>query len=313
MKIVITGALGHIGSFVIRKLAYEFPGVHIVMIDNFSTQRYASLFNLPIIANYEFIEGDVSKINLDNIIINSNVVVHLAAITDLSASFNNPDQIESNNYQGTSKVAEACAKLNVPMLYISSTSVYTPLGEYADEESSEEEMNPISPYAVSKLKEEILIKDLRSKYELKSVIMRFGTIFGVSPGMRFHTAVNKFCWQAAMKTPISIWSTAYKQKRPYLDLIDAEAAISFVIKNELFDNELYNVVSLNISVEDVLRAISEFIGDLNVKFVDDKAMNDLSYAISAKKIESRGFIFHGDLRRAVGETISILKYANNVG
>ena len=38
--------------------------------------------------------------------------------------------------------------------------------------------------------------------------------------MRFHTAVNKFCWQATMGQPISVWTTAYDQKRPYLDIED---------------------------------------------------------------------------------------------
>jgi hypothetical protein len=47
MKVVITGALGHIGSYLIRDLPFRFPGVDIVMIDNMMTQRYPSLFDLP--------------------------------------------------------------------------------------------------------------------------------------------------------------------------------------------------------------------------------------------------------------------------
>ena len=62
MKCVITGALGHIGSSLIRKLPLFFDNPHIVMIDNLSTQRYSSLFNLPSQATYEFIENDVQKI-----------------------------------------------------------------------------------------------------------------------------------------------------------------------------------------------------------------------------------------------------------
>ena len=57
-----------------------------------------------------------------------------------------------------------------------------------------------------------------AKKGLKGVSCRFGTIFGASPGMRFHTAVNKFCWQAVMGQPITVWSTAYDQKRPYLEV-----------------------------------------------------------------------------------------------
>ncbi len=44
MKFVITGALGHIGSQLIRELPKMFPNAEIVMIDNLSTQRYCSFF-----------------------------------------------------------------------------------------------------------------------------------------------------------------------------------------------------------------------------------------------------------------------------
>ena len=54
MKIVITGAVGHIGSFLIRDLAIHFPGVNIVMIDNMMTQRFSSLFNLPKTDKFRF-------------------------------------------------------------------------------------------------------------------------------------------------------------------------------------------------------------------------------------------------------------------
>ena len=47
MKIVVTGAIGHIGSYLIRDLSVQFPGAEIVMIDSMLTQRFPSLFNLP--------------------------------------------------------------------------------------------------------------------------------------------------------------------------------------------------------------------------------------------------------------------------
>ena len=64
MKIVVTGALGHIGSRICRDLAYEFPGSTILMVDNLMTQRYPSLFGLPANARYGFIEADVTSMDL---------------------------------------------------------------------------------------------------------------------------------------------------------------------------------------------------------------------------------------------------------
>ena len=62
MKILVTGALGHIGSRLIRELPVSFPEAQIVMIDNMSAQRYCSLFDLPREGNYSFVEGDVLEI-----------------------------------------------------------------------------------------------------------------------------------------------------------------------------------------------------------------------------------------------------------
>ena len=47
MKIIVTGALGHIGSCLIRDLPFSFPGSEIAMVDNMMAQHYCSLFNLP--------------------------------------------------------------------------------------------------------------------------------------------------------------------------------------------------------------------------------------------------------------------------
>ncbi len=60
MRVVVTGALGHIGSRLIRELAVAWPGAEIVMLDNLATERYASLFNLPDGCRYEFVEGGCS-------------------------------------------------------------------------------------------------------------------------------------------------------------------------------------------------------------------------------------------------------------
>ena len=62
MKFIITGALGHIGSRLVRELPLLLPDIDIVMIDDLSTQRYCSLFNLPTQTTYTFIQGDLFKI-----------------------------------------------------------------------------------------------------------------------------------------------------------------------------------------------------------------------------------------------------------
>ena len=312
MKIVVTGSLGHIGSYIIRNLGIQFPMAEIIMIDNMMTQRFPSLFNLPPMGKYRFIEGDVTKMDLDIVFSGASVVIHLAAITDAAGSFDRAEELEENNYQSTVKVANACAKNGASLIALSSTSVYGTQNEVVDEDCSKEELQPQSPYAVTKLKEEKLISKLSKENGLRAIHCRFGTIFGVSPGMRFHTAVNKFCWQAAIGQPITVWSTAYDQKRPYLDLFDASRAIAFIIEKDIFDGRIYNVLTNNSTVRQVVEIIREFVPDLDVEFVDNKIMNQLSYEVSCDRFKSQGFTFSGDLRRGIGETISLLKQASNI-
>ena len=310
MKIIVTGAIGHIGSYIVRDLGVQFPKAEIVMIDNMMTQRYASLFNLPPLGNYHFIEDDVNSIDLKTVFSGANVVIHLAAITDATGSFDRAEELENNNYQSTVKVANACIETGASLIALSSTSVYGTQNDVVDEDCSEEELLPQSPYATTKLKEEKLIAKLCKEKGLKAIHCRFGTIFGASAGMRFHTAVNKFCWQAVMGRPISVWRTAYDQKRPYLDLLDASRAIELIIKNNIFDGRVYNVLTNNSTVREVVDVIREFVPSIEVGFVDSKIMNQLSYEVLDNRFKSHGFISAGSLRRGIGETVSLLSNSN---
>ena len=300
--ILVTGALGHIGSDLIIDLIRNFPDEKFILVDNLRTQRFCSLFNLKK-EKITFFDLDVSKDDLSNIIKDCRIVIHLAAITDATNSFNLADEINSNNLGGTIKIADLCELHKVKLIFISSTSVYGKSMEVMDESCEINDLNPQSPYADTKIKEEAY---LRNKNELDYVILRFGTIFGVSKGMRFHTAVNKFCWQVSLKKPITVWRTAITQKRPYLDLNDAKRSIIFIIKNNLFHNEVYNVVTNNNSVKNIIKIIKKRIKNVKIEIVDTEIMNQLSYEISNVKIINKGFKFTGNLEKQIFKTLDLL-------
>ncbi|MGK5082326.1 SDR family oxidoreductase [Bdellovibrionota bacterium FG-1] len=310
MKIIVTGALGHIGSKLIRELPKRFSQAEIVMVDNMLVQRYCSLFNLPPEGKYRFIEGDVLKMDLDQLIQCASAVVHLAAITNAAASFDHPELVEKVNYEATVLMGKACARHKVPLLYLSTTSVYGTQAKVVDENCRPDELQPQSPYADSKIRGERELTELGKTQGLRFVTCRFGTIFGTSIGMRFHTAVNKFCWQAVTGQPITVWKTAYDQKRPYLDLEDGVAAIGFILENDLFDREIYNVLTVNLTVRGVVEAIQKHIPSLHVEFVEQRIMNQLSYEVSFEKFRAKGFTPRGDAKRAIGETIALIRGAN---
>ena len=312
MKIIVTGALGHIGSEVVRKISADAPGWDIVMIDNMMTQRYCSLFNLPQHARYRFIEADLLKMDLRPLLENADAVIHLAAMTDAASSFENKDRLEHNNYNATARVAEACAQAGCRMVHLSSTSVYGTQKDIVDENCTEQELAPQSPYAETKLKEERCLQKMGLSGGLRFVTFRFGTICGTSPGMRFHTAVNKFCWQAVMGQPITVWKTALRQKRPYLDLHDAVAAMRFVLDRSIFDNRIYNVLTGNLAVQDILDAIRVHIPKFDIEYVETKIMNQLSYNVSDSRFAGMGFKAGGSIEKRIEDTIVLLRNASSM-
>lgn len=310
MKIVVTGALGHIGSKLIRYIPQVFPEAEVVMIDDLSSQRYCSLFNLPQGGRYHFIEADVLTADLASVFSGADCVVHLAAITDATGSFEMGEQVERVNYSGTERVAKLCLAVGCPMIFLSSTSVYGSQEEVVDENCPICDLKPQSPYADSKLKAEQLLENLGNKKGLRFITCRFGTIFGVSVGMRFHTAVNKFCWQAVMGQPITVWRTALNQYRPYLDLSDALEAIGFIIQKGLFNGDVYNILTTNATVKEIVDVISEHLPDLSIQYVDTKIMNQLSYHVANSRFKSHGFEFKGSLKKGISETIDLLEGSN---
>lgn len=305
-KLLITGALGHIGSRLIHSLR---PGAFddVLLLDNLSTQRFSSLFDLPEGVPFRFVQEDVCTAPLERYCEGMDAVIHLAAITDAASSFGNETQVEAVNFAGTAKVAQACAATGSRLLFLSTTSVYGTQEDVVDESCPLEQLKPQSPYAESKLRAERHLQELGESAGLRFVTCRFGTIFGASIGMRFHTAVNKFCWQASLGLPLSVWRTALHQRRPYLDLGDAVRAMQFILARDLFDRRVYNVLTVNATVAEIVDAIRRHIPDLRVELVNSRIMNQLSYTVSCEKFRALGFEFRGNVAQGIEETLQLLR------
>lgn len=305
MRVVITGALGHIGSELIRQLPAACPGTEIVMVDNLATERYASLFNLPPAGRYEFVEADILDADLERLFAGADAVIHLAAVTHGNGAAAQR-RMQRVNVAGTARVARACLANDAALFFPSTTSVYGVDGAVT-ELCPVTELRPQSPYAEWKLQSEADLQALARRDGLRLVIFRMGTIFGPSVGMRFHTAVNQFCWRAMAGRPIEVWQTASHQFRPYLDLRDAVRALLFVVSRQQFDGRIYNVLTLNATVNQVIDVLSMFVPGLQITHVDSPLMNTLSYCVNNGRFTRLGFEFSGSLERGIRETISMLR------
>lgn len=311
LKFLITGGLGHIGSKLIREYSKRKDIELIRILDNFLVQRYCSLFDLPKThVRYEFIEGDImNEDDLKKAMKDIDVVIHLASITDAPSTISKPQETERINFDGTKKVLESAVKSKVKkFLFPSSTSVYGEVNGIVDE--TFKDFKPSTPYAETKLASERLLQEAGKKGEIHTIILRCGTIFGKSIGMRFHTAINKFCYLAAMNKPLTVWDSALNSKRPYLGLNDCIRAFEFLEKNGR-SGEVYNVVTRNFSMQEVIGIIKKLVPNTRVEITKSPIINQKPYHATNEKIKSLGFEFKDDLEKSVKETIELFKTINN--
>jgi nucleoside-diphosphate-sugar epimerase len=114
-----------------------------------------------------------------------------------------------------------------------------------------------------------------------------------------------------MGQPITVWSTALHQNRPYLELGDGIRALRFIMERKLYHGGLYNVVTVNTSVNSIVEIIKSFVPDVAVQFVDTRIMNQLSYHVSSRRFCDLGFDFKGDLKSGIRKTIQLLRQAHD--
>ena len=125
--------------------------------------------------------------------------------------------------------------------------------------------------------------------------------------MRFHTAVNKFCLNASLNQPITIYKTALNQYRPYLSLGDAFKLFKFTINKDLFKNDIYNALSENCTVNQILMKIRKYKKNISIKYISAKIMNQLSYHVDKKKLNNEGLFLFNKIDTDIKNTLNLLK------
>jgi len=293
-RVLITGGLGHIGSKLIKELPLEYD---LIVVDNLLTQRFCSLFDIgrPI----KFMDKCISDLTFDDLD-SVDIVIHLAAITDAANSFNNVKQTENINFTLTSTFIDLCDEAKCKFIFPSSTSVYGAAVDVVHEDN-DDFLNPQSPYATTKIDIEKKLKKYKNNY----LILRFGTIFGLSVGMRFHTAINRFCYDASLGKPLKVWKENYNQYRPYLGLNDAISSILFFIEDGHW-NTTYNILSGNYMLSDIVDNISSLV-DIDISMVTTPLLNQFSYEVSDNKIKSLGWQPKDDLVFQITNTLNQFK------
>ena len=305
MNLLITGCCGHIGSYLSENV-HKIKNINkTYIVDNLESNRFYSIFDSKKKNNLTFIIKDLKDPNSLKDLKNIHYVIHLASMTNAEKSFGKKNKMYENNLKCLKTVITFCKRTKAKLIHISSTSVYGKQAKIVDENCEEKYLKPQSPYADIKLLEEKMLKK-----ETRSLIyntFRFGTIAGVSKGIRFHTAVNKFCFNAATNKDIHVYKTALNQYRPYLSLKDAFKVFKFSIENNFFKNDIYNALSGNFTVNQIIKKIKKYKKKIKVKLVSSAIMNQLSYHVSQTKLNKEGLTLHSDIEKDIKDTLKLLK------
>ena len=304
MNLLITGCCGHIGSYVAQNIHKIKKIKKTILVDNIKSNRFCSLFNLKKKSNLKFYLRDVDKLNSLDDFKNIDYVIHCASMTNAEKSFGKEKLMYKNNINCLKTVIKFCKRNKAKLIHLSSTSVYGKQTDLVDESCEKKYLKPQSPYADIKLIEEKMLKKNRKK--LNFVTFRFGTISGVSKGMRFHTAVNKFCLNASLKIPITVYKTALNQYRPYLSIKDAFKLFKFTIEKNFFRNDIFNALSENCTVNQILIKIKKRVKTIRIRFISSKIMNQLSYHVDKNKLENEGILLNNKIEKDINETIKVL-------
>jgi UDP-glucose 4-epimerase len=304
MKLIITGACGHIGSYVAENIFKIKKIKKTILIDNLKSNRFCSLFDQKTKNKLEFHLADLTDEKSLDKFKKIDYLIHCASMTNAEKSFGKEKEMYKNNLDCLKTVINFCKKNKVKLIHMSSTSVYGKQAALVDETCEKKYLKPQSPYAKIKLIEERMLK---KEKKLNYTTFRFGTISGISKGIRFHTAVNKFCLNAAINEDITVYQTALHQYRPYLSLKDAFKTFKFCIEKNFFKKDIYNALSGNFTVDQILNKVKKYKKNLRITFVSSPIMNQLSYHVDNKKLSEQGLQLSHKIENDIKDTINLLK------
>ena len=305
MNLLITGACGHIGSFISQNI-YKIKKIKkTYLLDNLKSTQINSLFNSKKKNNLKFYHDDLKNYSSLKKFKKIDYIIHLASLTNAESSFGRKKEMYENNLMCLKNVIRFCEQYNVKLIHISSTSVYGKQAKIVDENCEKKYLKPQSPYADIKLIEENLLKKTK---KLQYTTYRFGTISGISSGMRFHTAVNKFCLNVSLGSPVTVYETALNQYRPYLSLNDAFKVIKYTLENDFFKRDIYNALSENCTVRQIIDKIKVYKKNVKIKLVKSQIMNQLSYKVSKNKLNKSGLKLNGKISKDIKNTLELIKY-----
>jgi len=281
-NILVTGGAGYIGSVLVRLLLAN--GYNVKVVDKllFGDDSLKELYSNP---NFELTKGDIlDKELMSRVLTDIDAVVNLAAIVGEPACLAKKDVALQTNYVGSVYLARLCKMLGIRRFIQASTcSTY---GQQDNKEKVPEkgDLFPVDFYGETKIYAEKELTKLMDA-NFNPTILRFSTVYGLSPRMRFDLVVNTLTKKATIDKKLTIFGG--DQWRPLVHVNDISRAIALVLESPLsrVGSQIFNVGSNseNYLVSEVGGLVKQSIPDAvieNIGGIQDKR----SYKVDFTKI-----------------------------
>src|SRR5215212_485560 len=242
---LLTGGAGFIGSNLIRELLKD-EGIRISCIDNFDPfyPRQVKLLNTEGFEKYQRILmidrnlDDLSAFELQKILPEPvDVIIHLAAKAGVRPSISDPLGYQRTNVLGTQMLLDFAKENNVKQfVFASSSSVYGVNKNLPWKE--DEQLQPISPYAMTKLSGEMAGHVFSHLHGIRFIALRFFTVYG--PGQRPDLAIHKFVKSILRSQPITMYGDGLTSR----DYTYVDDIVKGVLSAIDYDKSLFEIINL---------------------------------------------------------------------
>jgi nucleoside-diphosphate-sugar epimerase len=299
MRVLVTGGAGFKGCVVTEALLRAGHDVTV-----FDTMRYGEG---PAIAlqrlGAQVVRGDVTKPDqIEPVVGSHDAVIHLAALVGFPLCDLDPLRAEVVNVGGTRNVV-AGLREDQPLIYASTGSVY---GRVDDICSEDQEPRPLTRYGRTKLEGERIAR------MAGGVALRFATVVGVSPCMRFDLMINAFVYRAIHFGWLDLYQPG--DRRSFVDVLDAARAYVFALDNyDKLAGGVYNVGNpeLNLTKQEVANAVATHF-PMHVELTMSRPDPDQrNYDVAFQLMEEAGFRASVDIDTSIEQVGSVARLVDN--
>jgi len=307
-RVLVTGGAGYIGSVLVRILLNK--GYYVRAVDSLKFGGDA-LYDVAQHPNFEFMKGDMrNDADIDKAIAGMDHIAHLAAIVGDPACSKFSDEAKEVNWNASVSLFEKAEKAGIKRFVFASTcSNYgkmTDPNSYVDETS---ELRPVSLYAELKVKFENYILNERKNIKMCATALRFSTVYGFSPRIRFDLTVNEFTRNVCLTGEQEIWGPQFN--RPYCHVDDLARAVVLVIEapEEKVRANVFNVgdTTENYSKRMLMEEIQKQIPEAKAIYIE-KTEDPRDYRVNCDKIKNElGFSLTKKVPDGIREIIKLMR------